>query len=312
MKMAMTVKAAVEIQAVSTVKSLAAEWLKFVDVNPATLATYNRALKNFTLWLADNAIVEITRAVVIKYRETLLQNLKATTVNLYLTCVKMFVKFLASQGICPNFAENIKRAKVDNSVHSRAALTVEECKEVFHAMTGGNEKSLRDKAIIGLMLATGLRCCEICRLNVENIERRGKKIFLKVHGKGRSDASDKVLLPAQCAAMIQAYLNLRGKVERKAALFVSTSSRCKGERLQTQTISRLAKKALNTAGFSGKCYTAHSLRHSFATNALTAGVEIRDVSKVLRHKSILVTEIYLHDLAEFNNNATVTVADLLF
>ena len=312
MTMAMTVSAAVEIKTVSTVKSLAAEWLKFVDVQPTTLATYNRALKNFTGWLAENAIVEINREVVINYRESLLQSLKATTVNLYLACVKLFVKFLASKGICPNFADNIKRAKVDSSTHSRAALTVEECKEVFHVMTGGNEKSLRDKAIIGLMMATGLRCCEICRLNVGNIERRGKKIFLKVHGKGRSDASDKVLLPAQCAAMIQAYLNLRGKVDKKTPLFVSTSSRCKGERLQPQTISRLAKKALDAAGFNGECYCAHSLRHSFATNALTAGVDLRQVSKALRHKSILVTEIYLHDLAEINNNATVTVADLLF
>ena len=312
MTTALMEKAAVEVKTESMLKSLAADWLNFVDVQPATLATYNRALKNFTSWLADNNIVEINRAVVIEYRESLLESLKASTVNLYLVCVKMFIKFLASQGICPNFADNIKRAKVDSSTHSRAALTVEECKEVFHVMKGGNEKSLRDKAIIGLMMSTGLRCCEICRLNVENIERRGNKIILRVHGKGRSDASDKILLPAQCAAMIQAYVNLRGKIEKKSPLFVSTSSRGKGERLQTQTISRLCKKALNAAGFTAECYVAHSLRHSFATNALTAGVGLRDVSKALRHKSILVTEIYLHDLAEINNVATSTVANLIF
>lgn len=312
MTTALTVKTAVEVQTASTVKSLAAEWLAFVDVKPATLVTYNRALKHFTSWLAENAIVEINRAVVISYRESCLESLKASTVNLYLTCVKMFVKFLSSKGICPNFADNVKRAKVDNSVHSREALTVDECKQVFHVMTGGNEKSLRDKAIIGLMIATGLRCIEICRLNVGSIERRGNKIILHVHGKGRSDASDKVILPAQCASMIKMYLNLRGKVGHNAPLFVSTSSRCKGQRLQPQTISRLAKKALVTAGFNGECYTAHSLRHTFATVALTNGISTRDVSKALRHKSLQVTEIYLHDLAEINNLATSTVANLIF
>ena len=312
MTTALTVNAAVGVKTASTISNLADEWLKFVDVRPATLATYNRALKNFKRWLADNNVVEVNREVVIAYRESLLESLKATTVNLYLVCVKMFVKFLASKGICPNFTDNIKRADVDTSTHSRAALNVEECKQVFHVMTGGNEKSLRDKAIIGLMMATGLRCCEICRLNVGNIERRGKKIILHVQGKGRSVARDKVILPAQCAAMIQAYLKLRGRVGDKAPLFVSTSSRCKGQRLQSQTISRLAKKALVTAGFTADCYCAHSLRHSFATAALTAGVGLRDVSKALRHKSILVTEIYLHDLAEINNLASTTVANLIF
>ena len=296
----------------SRLERLTAEWIAFADVQPVTQATYNRALKNFASWIKSNGITEINREVCISYRDSILETLKPSTCRLYFSCVKLFVKFLASKGICPNVADNVKNVKVDNSVHSRAALTVDECKKVFHVMTGGNEKSLRDKAIIGLMMSTGLRTIEIVRLDVGDIERRGKKLFLTVHGKARAGKQDRVVLPAQCSALISSYLKLRGRVDKKSPLFVSTSRRCKNERLQTQTVSRLAKKALVKAGFIGEWYCAHSLRHSFATNAIVAGVDIFNVSKAMRHKSVNVTQIYIHDLAEYENETTATVADLIF
>lgn len=269
-------------------------------------------MKNFTQWLADNNVAVINRDAVISYRDNLLKNLAPTTCRLYVACVKLFIKFLASKGICPDFTAHFKGVKLSNDEHHRDALTVDESKFVFHSMTGADEKSLRDKAIVGLMLATGLRCVEVTRLDVADIEKRGKKFFLKVHGKARQGKQDRVALPAQCANLIADYLKLRGTVSTTEPLFTSTSRRCYGQRLQPQTISRTCKKVLVDAGFESPRLTAHSLRHSFATTALTAGVELRQVSKALRHKSVVVTEIYLHDLDAMTNTATATVAGLIF
>lgn len=297
---------------VNTIKSLADEWLDYVDVAENTACTYRRALKNFYGWLADNKVTAISRDVVIAYRDSCLTKLSVSTCRLYLTAVKLFVKFLATKGICPDFTSHIKSPKVNSDVHSRQALTADECKQVFGAMNGDSEKALRDKAIIGLMMSTGLRTVEVTRLDVGDIERRGNKLYLRVHGKARAGKVDRVLLPVQCAALIRQYLNLRGNVGSDSPLFVSTSRRCKNARLQAQTISRLAKRALIGAGFDSDSITAHSLRHSFATAAIRAGVDIRQVSKALRHKSIVVTEIYLHDIDADNNLATSTVANLIF
>ena len=298
-----TVESQMIAQTTPTINNLMQDWLNFVDVQPTTFTTYQRVLKNFGKYLAENNISELNREIV---------NLKPSTCRLYVATVKLFVKFLASKGICPDFTAHFKGVKVDNSIHSRDALTADEAKEVFHSMQGSDAKSLRDKAIVGLMLATGLRCVEVTRLDVGDIEKRGKKLCLKVHGKARQGKQDSVILPAQCAALIQAYLKTRQNVTSTEPLFVSTSHRCKGNRLQAQTISRLCKITLVNAGFDSSRMTAHSFRHAFCTIALVAGVAMREVSMAARHKSIVTTEIYSHDLDAFSNRATATVANLIF
>ena len=305
----------VEVQTIAqtTINELMKQWLEFVDVQPTTFTTYQRVLKNFGKYLAENNISELNRAVVISYRDSILDRLQPTTCRLYISCVKLFVKFLASKGYCPDFTDNFKGVKLHNDTHYRDALTADESREVFHAMQGENEKALRDKAIVGLMLATGLRCIEVTRLDVGDIEKRGKKLFLKVHGKGRQGKQDSVILPAQCAALIQAYLKTRQNVTSTEPLFVSTSHRCKGNRLQAQTVSRLCKKALVNAGFDSSRLTAHSFRHAFCTIALVAGVAMREVSMAARHLGgTKITENYAHDLSAINNRTTTVVANLIF
>ena len=313
---AMTLQGANKISANFDANSLTADWLAYIDVAQKTAETYRRAMKNFLRWSVSNNVTVLTRDICIRYRDELLSRLAPSTARLYISVLKMFVKFCALKGICDNFADHIKSPKIRNDVHSRAALTADEARRVFYFMDyclDDSEKSLRDKAIIALMIATGLRTIEVCRLNVGDIERRGfgayAKLYLRVHGKGRAGKSDFVQLPIQCAVAIRSYLEVRGKVPANAPLFVSTSRRCRNARLETQTISRLAKKILNDSGFCGSCYCAHSLRHSTATIALQAGVDIRDVSMTLRHTSISTTQIYSHDIHFFHNATAQTVAD---
>ena len=223
----------------------------------------------------------------------------------------MFIRWLASKGLCANFADNVKGVKVP-ATHNRDALTLDESKAVIKSFKGTDIKSLRDKSIMALMLSCGLRSIEVVRLDVGDIEKRRGKIFIRVHGKARDGKVDKVQLPPQVYSLIQDYLKMRGKVKATEPLFCATSHRNAGQRLETQTISRLAKKSFRAVGIDSPRITCHSCRHSCATNALIFGVDIAKVQQTLRHRNPATTQIYRHDLDEFNNDSTNIVADMLF
>ena len=175
-----------------------------------------------------------------------------------------------------------------------------------------DEKSSRDKLIMTLMIVCGLRSIEVTRLDIGDIETRQGKYFLRIWGKARAGKNDLVPLPRALYEKIKSFVeNFRTNAKKNAPLFVSTSRRCKNARLQTQTISRLAKKYLNCAGFSAECYTCHSLRHSYANIALSQGANLRDIQAVMRHKSLTVTEVYLHDNRIIGNATTALVSTVL-
>ena len=156
------------------------------------------------------------------------------------------------------------------------------------------------------MACCGLRTIEVVRLDCGDIEKRRGKYFLRIWGKARAGKVDSVCLLKQ---LLDEYLKSRGKVSAAEPLFVSAS---RSSRLQTQSISRLAKRAMKAVGLNSRRLVAHSLRHSFANNALSAGVDIRQVSKAMRHKSQAVTEVYLHDADLLNNPAAEVVTRNLF
>ena len=162
------------------------------------------------------------------------------------------------------------------------------------------------------MVSTGTRCCEISRANVGDIRFERGKTFLYVTGKGHVEADEKVLLSKQTYKAISVYLKARGKASAKEPLFVSTSRRNKNARLQTQSISRLCKKNLRGIGLDSPRLTAHSLRHSVATNLIFAGVELPQVQMTLRHRSLSTTMIYTAAWNRYNNDAEQILSNMIF
>ena len=154
----------------------------------------------------------------------------------------------------------------------------------------------------------GVRTVEIVRADVADIQLRDGKYFLYVQGKGRNDKSECVQIAPSVYSLISDYLASR--TDKNENLFASVSHRNFGGRLNTTTISILVKDMMRRAGFDSERLTAHSLRHTAATIALQAGASLRQVQQVLRHKSVNVTEIYLHDLDRMANNAEVMVAEI--
>ena len=162
-------------------------------------------------------------------------------------------------------------------------------------------KSKRDKAIFALMVTAGLRAIEVARANVGDIIDQGGKYFLLAQGKGHTEKDAMVKISDGVYSLIQDYLCLRA--DEKENLFGSVSKRNYSGRLTTTSISRIVKGAMKAAGYDSKRLTAHSLRHTAATTALQKGASLRDVQQVLRHTSITVTQVYLHELDRLNNNA---------
>ena len=311
----------VEVREVATVvnnfsTALVADWLSFnADKKATTIATYGKAIKNFFAFLNDNGIINPSRADVIAYRNELCASKKIATARLYLSAVKVFSKWLASKGLYVDFAAGVGSPKLDETAetHSREALTLDEAKAVLNSFSGRkDEKSLRNALIMRIMLNCGLRSIEIVRLDATDIERRHGKIFLRVWGKGRSGKTARVEISKTIYNQILEYLNVRGSKRTKGeAMFTSTARRNFGQRLQTQSISRLAKATLRSVGIDSESVTCHSCRHTAATLMLKNGVDIAKVQMILRHKNSSTTAIYRHDITAENNNGVQVLSDLL-
>lgn len=281
---------------------LVAKWITFAQVKPASVRAYTKGVKNFFAFLKANAISNITREVLTSYREYLGGKYKAASANLYLTATKLFVGFLYQEGvIATNVAERIKNFKVSEQ-HAKDALSAQMTKQIIGGFDTSTLKGKRDKAIYTLMTTCGLRCVEVMRANVGDLVNRGEKVFLQVQGKGRDDKAECVEVPAPVMNLIKAYLDARGnKLADDAPLFASVSHRNFGGRLTTTSISRIIKKVFRANGINSSRITAHSLRHTCANVMILNGVDLRRVQEVLRHKNIVVTQRYLHELDRYNN-----------
>ena len=293
--------------------SIVADWIAFCDVQTATQKTYDKAVQNFVNYLKSNGIVQPQREDVINYRDRLLADgYKVSSVRLYMTICKKFFRWLSSRSIYPNVADGVKLPAMPTDEHARDALTLEEAKQAISSFTGKSEMELRDKAIMALMLNCGLRSIEIVRLDVGDIEKRRGQWFIKVHGKARAGKTDSVQISAALKKFVDDYLSIRAGVKKGTPLFVSIANRNHGARLETQSISRLAKRVFARIGIESDRVTCHSCRHSAATLMLQAGVPIRQVQRVLRHRSAVTTEIYSHDLDAFSNRGVQILSNLLF
>lgn len=293
--------------------SLIERFAKFAGVSESSRQTYTKCLRQMFRYLADNSIDVPTRDNLVDWIEVMkVEGKSASTIQLYLTAAKIFFRWLSQEGIFANIADHLKSGVKLSHNHKKDALSAEQCKELVKNVLGETLKSLRDRAILSLMTTAGLRTIEVVRANVGDIRFERGKVFLYVQGKGRSAADEKVLLSKQTYSAIKIYLKARGKVQSSAPLFVSTSRRNKNFRLETQTISRMVKKNLRGIGLDSPRLTAHSLRHSTATNLIFAGIELPKVQMILRHKSLNTTMIYAAAWERYCNDGEQILADVIF
>ena len=261
---------------------------------------YRRTLKQFFLWAESRGLSLDTLTIVelIQYREYLLspeRGLTSLTVGSYITSLKKFYEFLESERRCPNIAKSLQNPKRKQQFR-KSPLSVLQATELLDHI---KKQALRDYAIINLILRTGLRTIEVIRANVGDIViKPGGQRVLLIHGKGRDEKDDFVILTEKTYKPISEYLETRGAYSISDPLFNSTSNNSKGERLTTRTISHIAKEGLRAIGLDSKNFTAHSLRHTAGTSLLRATGDLEKTRLMLRHSDPKTTLIYVDTLTE--------------
>lgn len=286
-------------------------FFSYLDVKPRTLDTYAKALKQFFICLSCKGIQQPTREDVVAYREELKATHKPTTVQSYITVVKLFFRWTAQEGLYPNIADHLKGAKIDRN-HKKDYLTSKQVKNVMQGIGQDSEQGKRDYAMVALMVTGGLRTIEVARANIEDLRTLGDYTVLYVQGKGKDEKSEYIKVNDNVERAIRAYLQARGNASPADPLFVSTSNNSKGNRMTTRSISAIAKTAIENGGYKSDRLTAHSLRHTAVTLSLLAGQKLEDVQQHARHSNIATTMIYNHALDRAKNGCSDAVAGLIF
>ena len=244
-----------------------------------------------------------------------------STVQMYLVAVRLFFAFLHKQKIiADNPCEGMKAGvRIERDKHARDYLSVNRAQELIAAMPAETEMQLRNRAIVALMVTSGLRCCEVQKALYGDFRTAGDSEVLYIKGKGHTEKDDYVKVAPVVGKMIREYLKVRfngGEPKNKDYLFVSTSRNHakldKDDELSTQAIRAIAKAAFKAIGFNDSRHTAHSLRHTAATLMLRSGEDLNNVKQVLRHSNVQTTMIYAHALEREKNNAELAVSNLIF
>lgn len=279
------------------IEELVNSFISSLDVKESSKRTYRRTLKQYFNWVEEKGYLlsEIARPQILEYKRDLLSSDKSTlTTGSYITSVRRFYEWTEANKYYPNVAKGIKTPRRKQKFRKQP-LTPAQATDLLEYL---RETSLRDYAIINLILRTGLRTIEVVRLDVGDITFKGSQRVLMVHGKGRDEKDSFVVLTEKAYRPIAEYLIAEGKRSTSQPLFTSTSNNSSGERLSTRTISSIAKRGLRAIGLDEESFTAHSLRHTTAVNILRGGGSFEQAQMTLRHSNPATTQIYTATLNE--------------
>lgn len=285
------------LQAPTRVAELIDSFIRAQDVKDNSKRLYRRTLARYLVWVNTKGYLlsEITRNQLLEYKQDLLASgLSSLTVGSYITSVRRFYEWTEANKYYPNVAKGIKTPKRRQQFRKQP-LRPDQATALLSYFQG---QALRDYAIVNLLLRTGLRTIEVSRANIEDIVYKGSQRVLLVHGKGRDEKDNFVLLTDKAYQPIAEYLATREKPGNAEPLFTSTSNNSTGGRLSTRTVSYTVKEGLRAIGLDEKAFTAHSLRHTTAVNILRAGGSLETAQLTLRHSNPATTQIYTATLNE--------------
>ncbi len=287
------------------------EFLEFLSVEKSasgnTVAAYRNDLSQLEAFVTagNGASVHwtgISHEVLMDY----VLNLKSrryaeSTVARKVAAAKSFFAFLEAEGrLGTNPTEAIASPKVAKQLPK--PLTAEEIDELLEQPARrSTPEAMRDKAMLELMYATGLRVTELVSLDLENLRLDTAKPFIRLIGKGNRERQVSIL-DDQVPRDIEQYMRdgrsrLVGERNEKA-LFVNR----RGERLTRQGFWLIIKGYAKLAGLE-KPVTPHTLRHSFATHMLRGGMDLRTVQELLGHANISTTQVYTQVTSEHKREA---------
>lgn len=300
-----------QLTATATASEVVDMFLASLDVRQNSKDLYRRTLGYYLEHLdkIGYTLADMTMSHLVTYRDNMLKAGKSSlTVCSYITAIKGFYTWTEGMRLFPNIARGLRSPKRKQQFSKLPISHTQQEELLSHLRASGN---LRDFAIVNLLLFTGMRTIEVIRANVGDIQERGGKRVLWVHGKGRDSKEDFMKILDPVAEPIAAYLEQRKDVSPGAPLFVSESNNNAGGRLDTRTIRDIVKTNLRAVGIDSKAFSAHSLRHTAATNVLRATGSLDKTREFCRHTNPATTLIYTATLAEENRMKDDSGEDVL-
>lgn len=285
------------------VMELKRQFLEYLEIEKGrsikTTVNYNRYLDRFFTYANIKNPSDITEQLVREYRLWLNRQpgtkvgsvrdpMKRKTQNFYLIALRAFLKFLRKRGIESLSPERIELAKIPE--RSLDLITTTELNRLLSAPDLTTPQGLRDSAILELLFSTGLRVSELCSLSVDSVDLSRDEFSVR----GKGEKVRVVFVSDEAKEKLKAYLTSRKDMDD--ALFVQygkNKENAKELRLTTRAVQRLVKHYATKAGITRKV-TPHVIRHSFATDLLQNGADIRSVQSLLGHANIATTQIYTH------------------
>ncbi len=262
------------------------------NASPYTVRNYTTDLLGFFQFLRDKGIdslKEVDRHTLRDYLSELMEKgfVKASIAR-KLSAIRSFYRYLLREEIISTSpAATTSSPKLDRRLPS--FLTIGEINRLLEAPDLSTPQGLRDRALMELLYASGLRVSELVSLNLEQVNLETREI--RVWGKGSKERM--VLMGEPAARALTDYLNqgrpeLLGKKGNNALLLNRY-----GKRLIERRVQRILEKYTNVAGIGKRVYP-HMLRHTFATHLLDGGADLRVVQELLGHASLSSTQIYTH------------------
>ncbi len=282
------------------------QFLEYLEIekncSKLTIRDYKHYLATFSDWLSSTlphkSIEDLDLSIIRRYRVFLSNRvddkgltLKRVTQNYYVIALRSFLRFLIK-----NDFKTLEPSKIDlPKAESRSLMFLErdQIDQLVTAPDTSQEEGIRDRAVLELLFSTGLRVSEVVRLNRDHINFERKEFGII----GKGGRARVVFISNRASQWVQRYLAARS--DSFKPLFIrysgAVSQENEGEkmRLSVRSIERIVKKYVQAARLPVDA-TVHTLRHSFATDLLMNGADIRSVQEMLGHKNISTTQIYTH------------------
>lgn len=277
-------------------KTLKQEFLEYIEIERGralkTVENYDRYLRRFLDLTKVKTPGDITEEKIRRYRLELNRvGLNRRTQNYYLIALRQFLKYMVKRGeqvVAPDTIELAKETQRDLNLISPVEL-----ERLLNAPKGSELKALRDKAMLELLFSTGLRVSELCSLSRYLDWSRDE---ISVRGKGGKVRP--VFVSSGAKHSVEKYLAERTDTDDALFIYLGRGAkRAETEsgslRLSTRSVERIVKHYAVKAGID-KRVTPHTLRHSFATDLLQNGADLRSVQALLGHANIATTQVYTH------------------
>ena len=276
-------------------------FIKYLDVDDLTLKAYRVGINCFMNYLKENNINKPTRDNIIAFRDMLRETYSSNTTNTYMIAVRSLFKYLSIHNLYENICVDIKGAKY-STTPKKQVLTQEQTRNIYSSLT-----DLREKALFGLLITTGLRGIEVARAKLEDIKEYNGEIVLWVQCKKHDTKDEYVKLSPQVLNDIKNYIGDRSS----GYIFISTSNNNNGQGITTTSLRKIIKNIFKRFGLDSDTFSLHSTRRTSATLMYENGADIYSIQQVLHHVSEQTTVRYINSITRNKNKNEYMVANAI-